>query len=93
MISKIKSLLEVEDDSFDAKIRIYLDYVENYIKSYCNILEIPKELETIACFMVVKNMGTGDGFKKVSMGDVSIEVLDNDCEYKNILNKFRKVGF
>ena len=53
MLDKLKLLLGIKDDSKDAILEFTLDRVEEIIKNYCNITEIPEELNTTVLSMAM----------------------------------------
>ncbi|MFI3227902.1 MAG: phage head-tail connector protein [Clostridia bacterium] len=94
MINKIKVLLGISDDISDEKLTIYLDFVCEYVKSYCGFNEIPEKLESVICMLVCAVYRNYENASSLSLGDVSIDFKTSDMflEYRNILNKYRKVG-
>lgn len=48
ILERVKELLGIEDDTFDAKIQGYIDLFCDKVKSICNILEFPQELNHLA---------------------------------------------
>lgn len=95
MIDKIKVILDISDDIFDEKLKIYCDYATEYVKSYCGFDEIPEKLENVVCMLTVSIYKNSDSYSSVSLGDVSMSFSKQDSflEFRNILNKYRKVGF
>lgn len=93
MIYKVKSLIGVNDDSIDEKIQFYIDFTIDYVKSYCQIDDIPDELVNTICMLCAKFYNNYGSYKSISMGDVSFSQSETFLEFKSILNKFRKVGF
>lgn len=95
MINKIKVILDITDDIYDEKLKIYLDFATEYVKSYCNFKEIPKNLDSVVCMLTASLYSDYASATSISLGDVSVAFSKNDTyfEYRNILNKYRKVGF
>lgn len=95
MIDKIKVLLDIFDDNSDEKLLIYLDFASEYVKSYCGFTEIPQSLETVICMLVCSIYRNSEQASSLTLGDVSMNFSQSDTflEYRNILNKYRKVGF
>lgn len=95
MIDKVKILLDISDDNSDEKLFIYLDFACQYVKSYCGFHDIPQELENVICMLTCSLFNQSEQVNSLSLGDVSMSFSKNDAflEYRNILNKYRKVGF
>ncbi len=95
MIDKIKVILDISDTDSDEKLKIYCDFAIEYVKSYCGLSEIPKNLENIVCMITVSLYQNTDSVSSLSLGDVSMNFSNQNklLEYRNILNKYRKVGF
>lgn len=79
MLDKLKLLLGIKDDSKDAILEFTLDRVEEIIKNYCNITEIPEELNTTVLSMAMElyrleNFGSeeeGKDIKSIQVGDTT----------------------
>ena len=79
MLEKVKMLLGISDTSKDDILSLILEIIQDEVKNYCHIEEIPKRLETIVVRMAVdlyRSEGYGTGTKpltvsSVSRGDVS----------------------
>ncbi|PEL12672.1 phage head-tail connector protein [Bacillus sp. AFS017336] len=109
MISElVKILLGVSDSSKNAIINFYIESVTQKILNYCNITELPEELESIVVEKVVaimKNLIASEGngpVKKITRGDTVIEYGTSNSDssgsvilddVKSQLNKFRRVKF
>ncbi|MFI3114547.1 MAG: head-tail connector protein [Clostridia bacterium] len=95
MFEKIKVLLDIKDDATDEKIEIYLDFACEYVKSYCGFRDIPENLESVVCMITCSLYQQYGNATSVSIGDISMSFSKNESlfEYRNILNKYRKVGF
>lgn len=83
MLDKLKLLLGIKDDSKDAILEFTLDRVEEIIKNYCNITEIPEELNTTVLSMAMElyrleNFGNEEGKKEVK----SIQVGDTTTTFE-----------
>lgn len=84
LLSKIKERLDLKDTSQDTKIQGYIDDITNKIKSICNRIDLPKELEYLViryamnCTVFYKD-GYGEGKQVVSsMTDVNQSVSFKD---------------
>lgn len=107
-IAKVKALLNIEDDK-DALVAFALDNASDIIKSYCNIDEVPAELNTILIRIAMdlyrnEHLGSADtpqnvtsvsiGDTSTSFGDVSADFSQSIIkDYEKVLNRYRKVRF
>lgn len=80
----VKERLDIEDGNQDEKIQGYIDDITNKIKSICNRIDLPEELEYLViryamnCVVFYKN-GYGEGKQVVSsMTDVNQSVSFKD---------------
>lgn len=61
LLDEVKKRLEIEDKSQDDKIQGYIDDITNKIKSICNRIDFPEELNYLAinyaknCYMYYKD--------------------------------------
>lgn len=71
LLSKIKERLHITDNEQDKQIQGYIDDITDKIKSICNRLDLPQELEYLViryamnCIVFYKN-GYGEGKQVVS---------------------------
>lgn len=71
LLKKVKERLDITDTSQDKKIQGYIDDITNKIKSICNRIDLPEELEYLViryamnCTVFYKN-GYGKGKQVVS---------------------------
>ena len=71
LLNKVKERLNVIDDKQDKQIQGYIDDITNKIKSICNRIDFPEELEYLViryamnCTVFYKN-GYGEGKQVVS---------------------------
>lgn len=97
MLETIKMLLCVEDTSKDAIINFHIQSITQKILNYCNITELPIELETIVIEKVVSSISDKKDVKSESMGSVSKTYADKQTNILDDvtpqLNRFRKVRF
>lgn len=84
LVEKVKERLDITDTSQDKKIQGYIDDITNKIKSICDRIDLPKELEYLViryamnCTVFYKN-GYGEGKQVVSsMTDVNQSVSFKD---------------
>ena len=84
LLSKVKERLDIIDTSQDKKIEGYIDDITEKIKSICNRIDLPKELEYLViryamnCTVFYKN-GYGEGKQVVSsMADVNQSISFKD---------------
>ena len=84
LLDIVKERLDIEDKNQDQKIQGYIDDITNKIKSICNRVDLPEELEYLViryamnCVVFYKN-GYGEGKQVVSsMTDVNQSVSFKD---------------
>ena len=84
LLDIVKERLDIEDKNQDRKIQGYIDDITNKIKSICNRVDLPQELEYLViryamnCVVFYKN-GYGEGKQVVSsMTDVNQSVSFKD---------------
>ena len=84
LLEKVKERLNITDDKQDKQIQGYIDDITSKIKSICNRIDLPKELEYLViryamnCAVFYKN-GYGEGKQVVSsMTDVNQSVSFKD---------------
>lgn len=84
LLDIVKERLEIKDTSQDKKIQGYIDDITSKIKSICNRVDLPQELEYLViryamnCVVFYKN-GYGEGKQVVSsMTDVNQSVSFKD---------------
>jgi len=85
-------------DSYDKNIEFAYDYAESIIKNYCNVTEIPEELEKtlidMACEMFrccgYGEEGVGGVVKQLKEGDVSVSFGSADESSLLDIKKFEK---
>ena len=84
LLDIVKERLDIEDKNKDRKIQGYIDDITNKIKSICNRIDLPQELEYLViryamnCVVFYKN-GYGEGKQVVSsMTDVNQSVSFKD---------------
>lgn len=84
LLDIVKERLDIKDENQDKKIQGYIDDITNKIKSICNRINLPEELEYLViryamnCVVFYKN-GYGEGKQVVSsMTDVNQSVSFKD---------------
>lgn len=84
LLDIVKERLDIKDKGQDKKIQGYIDDITNKIKSICNRIDLPQELEYLViryamnCVVFYKN-GYGEGKQVVSsMTDVNQSVSFKD---------------
>ena len=84
LLDKVKERLNITDNNQDEQIQGYIDDITNKIKSICNRIDLPKELEYLViryamnCAVFYKN-GYGEGKQVISsMTDVNQSVSFKD---------------
>lgn len=84
LLDIVKERLDIKDKNQDKKIQGYIDDITNKIKSICNRIDLPQELEYLViryamnCVVFYKN-GYGEGKQVVSsMTDFSQSVSFKD---------------
>nr|DAF16499.1 MAG TPA: Protein of unknown function (DUF3199) [Caudoviricetes sp.] len=71
LLDVVKERLDIKDENQDKKIQGYIDDITNKIKSICNRIDLPQELEylviryTMNCVVFYKN-GYGEGKQVVT---------------------------
>ncbi|QEK11690.1 hypothetical protein FQB35_04550 [Crassaminicella thermophila] len=97
MLEEIKRLLGYTSIEYDIVIDHYINGVTQKILNYCNISELPKELEHVVVEKVVAIMKDEKSVKTVTRGDTTITYQDGEIDLidniKSQLNRFRKVKF
>ncbi|WMM24052.1 phage head-tail connector protein [Tissierella sp. MB52-C2] len=87
-LEKLKQLLGMKDDSKDFILEFTIEKVEDTIKNYCNIKEIPVELNTTVLSMAIElyrieNFGNEEEGKDVK----SIQVGDTTTTFETKISK------
>lgn len=84
LLDIVKERLDIENKNQDKKIQGYIDDITNKIKSICNRIDLPQELEYLViryamnCVVFYKN-GYGEGKQVISsMTDVNQSVSFKD---------------
>jgi hypothetical protein len=95
-IDNVKILLGISDNSQDDLLNLYISRAEQFVKTYCNIEEIPTELksviEDIAVFRY--RMNGVENIKSESKGELSETYRDSlPQDILSQLNRYRRVIF
>lgn len=97
MLENIKLVLGITDNSKDSLIQYYINSYQNIILAYCNILELPVQLESVIERLIISKMSGNDGtIKSETIGDYRVDYNTSEEEltpYIKILNRFRRVKF
>lgn len=101
VLNKVKERLGIKDDSKDNEIQGYIDDISNKIKSVCNRIDLPKELEYLVikyamnCTIYYKNgygelkqvvSSASDNGQSVSFKDVGA-VTSEDVDVDKVIEK------
>lgn len=92
-LEKLKKLLgmTLEDDSKDFLLEFALEDVEQIVKGYCNIKEVPKELNNTILKMsmdLYRNENLGE--EESSLGSISsITEGDTTVSYRSAASEFK----
>ncbi len=92
MLEDIKSLLDIEDTSKDAKLNILINRTKQAVMNYCNRDDFPKELESIVVDYIVDE--SLNQTKVANQGSVSFKYQVSEADlrkYEDQLARFRKV--
>jgi hypothetical protein len=71
-LEKVKSVLNLNGNQKDNQILEYIPLVEEWIKSYCNISEIPNSYELIAIKMIEFNLNQKAGLASEGLSRHSV---------------------
>ncbi|MGD9678424.1 MAG: DNA-packaging protein [Vulcanibacillus sp.] len=88
VLTLIKIRLQVSDDSLDVLITSYINEIGQRILNYCNLLEVPLELEPIWASMTIDALrieqpsisevaNTNGGAVELQIGDTSVKPSGN----------------
>ncbi|ACQ53978.1 phage head-tail connector protein [Clostridium botulinum] len=97
-LEKLKKLLGIslDDDSKDFLLEFVLEDIEQIVKDYCHIKEIPEALNTTVLKMAIdmyrnENLGeeesTLGSISSISEGDTSVSYRNSTTEFKDSLIK------
>ena len=95
-LENVKTLLGISDTSQDSLLNLYILRAEQFVKTYCNIEEIPTELdhviEDIAVFRY--RMNGVENIKSETKGSLSETYRDSlPDDIIAVLNRYRRVIF
>lgn len=87
LLNRVKERLEITDTSQDKKIQGYIDDIINKIKSICNRVDLPEELEYLVikyaanCYIYYKDNNSNTRLQVTSANDngqsVSFKTVEN----------------
>lgn len=86
LLNKVKERLDIIDNSQDKKIQGYIDDITSKIKSVCNRIDLPKELE----YLVVRYAMNCTVFYKNGYGE-SKQVVSSATDHEQTVH-FKDVG-
>ncbi|MBE2926592.1 head-tail connector protein [Anoxybacillus flavithermus] len=95
-LENVKTLLGISDNSQDDLLNLYISRAEQFVKTYCNIEEIPTELnsvmEDIAVFRY--RMNGIENVKSETKGSLSETYRDSlPDDILSQLSRYRRVIF
>lgn len=94
-IEKLKLILGIEGTEQDALLSYLLQSTERKILNYCNIEELPAELEDVLIEITADGYRSQQGVANISIGDTSVSFkIDTESFNKNHkaqLNRFRRL--
>lgn len=76
-LEDVKAELGLKNDDKDEQIEALIPSVENFIKGYCNIKEIPKDYRINAIKMIDYTLTHRPGVSAESLSRHSIQYLDS----------------
>lgn len=76
-LEQIKSALGIKTNSKDEQITSLIPLVEDFIKGYCNIQEVPTEYHLNAIKMIEYNLNTKSGVQSESLSRHSISFTND----------------
>ena len=98
-LEKLKQLLGIVDDTKDFILQFTLEKTEDTIKNYCNIKEIPTELNNTVLSMAmelyrIENFGSeeeSEDIKSIAVGDTTttFETKSNKDTTKGLLKNYK----
>lgn len=100
-VEKLKKLLNIslDDDSKDFLLQFALEDVDQIVKDYCHIKEIPEELNNTILRMAIdiyrsENLGEEESslgsISSISEGDTTVSYRSANAEFKDSLVKHYK---
>lgn len=99
-IEKLKMLLGIEGNEEDELLNFLLESTEQKILNYCNLDELPTELENVLVEMAARFYNSPDGIAtSIKVGDTSVNystVKDEQNiihDYKAQLHRFRRLSW
>ncbi len=96
-VEKLRNLLGITDDGKDFILEFTISRVEDTIKNYCNLKEVPTELGGTVLSMAMElyrmeNFADEDGkqvIQSISVGDTSTTFSTKDDREKRLLNDYK----
>ena len=97
---RLKMLLGIEGTNEDELLTFILESTEQKILNYCNLKELPAELEHVLVEMTARFYNSPDGVAaSMKVGDTSVNYSTAKDEqniihdYKSQLNRFRRLSW
>jgi hypothetical protein len=95
-LENVKTLLGISDNTQDNLLNLYLTRATSFVKNYCNIEEIPIELDEVIEDIAVYRyrMNGVENIKSESKGELSETYRDSlPQDILSQLNRYRRVIF
>src|SRR5690606_23680788 len=99
-LEKLKMLLGIEGTDEDELLTFILESTEKKILNYCNLKELPAELENVLVEMAARFYNSPDGVAtSMRVGDTSVDYSTAKDEqniihdYKAQLHRFRRLSW
>lgn len=99
-LQKLKLVLGINGDEEDNLLGFLLESTEQKILNYCNLKELPDELENVLVEMAARFYNSPDGVTAgMRVGDTSVDFSTAKDEqniihdYKTQLNRFRRLSW
>jgi len=97
-LEKLKLILEIEGNDEDDLLNYLLESTEQMILNYCNIPELPAELEDVLIAMTADRHNSPDGvMASMKVGDTSVNYSQHENniinDYKSQLHRFRRLSW
>lgn len=74
---EVKTALSIKSDNKDDQIDTWIPLVENFVKGYCNIEEIPEEYKGNMIKMIEYNLVNKAGVSSESLSRYSVSYLND----------------
>jgi len=74
---EVKTALNIKSDNKDGQIEAWIPIVEDFVKGYCNIEEIPDEYKLNMIKMIEYNLVNKSGVTSESLSRYSVSYLND----------------